>query len=476
MLGVATVVPDTSSGGIAFLARLPLGHARALATKVGVAAALATVVFLLQLGLALLATPSSFRREFPPEGAAAVAAFAFAAGVLASVVAQKTMPAVLVAPMILVGTLVVGAGYPTLVHRINWQYVPLGTFLGGFGFLASTLGAGGVVAYLRGERHRPSYRPGVVALVAIAPLLVAGAGAFSAAHAWSVAHAPSELPALRAHVSPDGRTIAVLTGEVRWTGFETRVVLVTRPSGDAWVLPIRCASDARFSPDGRRCLVREGVDDRTYLVDLDTREVSLPIMGRDDHGALQAYSVKNVDGETTTTEWSWRGSDALPRWLVERPHDDWVVDPTATRALVRDDRTYSIVTLADGASRPLDASPSLLEALASQGEIPYRTWWSPGGTKLLLELPDRRIAAFDGETGRCLDAVAIEPVHGVWPTWTPREPAWSPDETFVVLQDGTHLPLAPSVARVAGKLSALAFVTPSLYVELGKPFHLAPLR
>src|SRR5262249_2751571 len=113
VLGVATVAPDTSSGGTSFLARLPIGPRRVLPAKLlaPLASLLGAICWLRVVhvapGVALgpIVRAGSFGDGVADEVRQSMMRTALPAqwcglgvGCLASVIAHKTMPAVLLAP------------------------------------------------------------------------------------------------------------------------------------------------------------------------------------------------------------------------------------------------------------------------------------------------------------------------------------------------------------------------------------------
>jgi hypothetical protein len=273
ILGVATVAPDSSSGGAAFLVRLPLSPGRVLLGK--------HLAALSWFAVVLGATLASFcwlvpARERPTIGSFlfGLQASALGIGCLASAISPRVLPAVLLAPNLGLACLLVLLGGP----MVAWA-VPPGDGLAQAVFpllgLLALLAAS--VAYLRGEPHRPSARPALLAGLVMGPALAAGMGATGVAHAWTVEAMVPELsvgPGLGV-AAPDHALVAVgLHGE-GWTGREERVALVAAPMVLAGreatvVLPQRGVARPEFSPDARLLLLRATRDPGGWLVDLYT--------------------------------------------------------------------------------------------------------------------------------------------------------------------------------------------------------------
>jgi hypothetical protein len=287
VLGVATVAPDTSSGGLAFLARLPLSPARALLVKAGAAITwwLPTILLVALAVMGALFVPTGMTPLGEAPGflwlvtnMTLYATFAFGAGLLASVVAARSLPAVLVTPSLAITGLLLGSGVPYVALR-----VPMGEVF--TAVVCSLLGAAFVgvafLAYARGDRHRASFRPAMLALGALAPIFLAGFGVTAVAHAWTVERVVPTLAAgpTPGLASPDGAAVAIpLEGE-GWTGLEQRVAVVTRADRQAWVAPVRYAVEPQFSPDSTRLVLRHALDPGGWLGDLATHEL------RELHGA-----------------------------------------------------------------------------------------------------------------------------------------------------------------------------------------------
>lgn len=269
LLGVATVAPDTDSGAIAFLARLPIRESRALAAKV--AAALLMLALLVAAATTIIMTvptgtiPGRFGELLE------VVAVAFAAGLLASVAVRRALPAVVVAPA-LVAVAIWAFGLPTaLVLGIN--------HLDGDALaciLAGAFTAVAFLAYARGDRHRDSRRPAFLAFGAVAFLDLLAFSGMALAHGWSVHEAPRWMHVLSDHPveSRDGRRFALSLGGTHWGAWERRLAVAERSDRSVWLAPLRGAVPLSFSPSGERLLVSSDEGRGGWLLDVPSRTFS----------------------------------------------------------------------------------------------------------------------------------------------------------------------------------------------------------
>src|SRR5690606_12152332 len=109
LLGVALVAPDTSSGAAAFLARQPLGPGRLLGTRL-----LAASCWLAVGSLAIAATWALLGLPSVDTGVVPYVPLGFGLGALASTVAHRTLPALLLTPALLVAAVIVAFALPVV--------------------------------------------------------------------------------------------------------------------------------------------------------------------------------------------------------------------------------------------------------------------------------------------------------------------------------------------------------------------------
>jgi hypothetical protein len=252
LLGVATVAPDTGAGGTAFLSRLPLRPAQVIVGKALCGWLLALVAVAPFLVASAIYDGVDLILGLLP-------AWGFAAGLLASVVAHRVMAALLVAPVLLVVVMLVAGLLPAVALEINGPLPGLAVF-------SVALVAAAVAAFVRGERHRISARPALVAAAILGPLVPLNFAATAGAQAWTYAEVlPGALRVKRA--APAGARVAVAMEADLWTGRERRVAVL---DGDrAWLVPARGAVLPDVSPDGRFLLLRAMFDPGGWIVDLE---------------------------------------------------------------------------------------------------------------------------------------------------------------------------------------------------------------
>jgi hypothetical protein len=291
LLAVAAVAPDRESGATAFLARLPLSNTRALLTKV-----LAAETFAVPTGLALYLVAASSgmtaSMAFVERDLACGAVFAFGLGLLSSVAAHRSLPALLVTPCAGTGVALVALGTPYVLWTIPpW---PLMSFV--------ALGVGAAFAglafttYAHGDCHRVSARPALLALAGALPALLVSLGATTAALAFTTHdHAQLEAGPSLAVASPRGDVLAVPIAANQWIGLHERVALVDQASGEAWVVPARSVGDPDFSPDGSRLLLRSTARTGGWLLDVDSRTMT-PLSGDGVLGFGYRYTIWSGDG------------------------------------------------------------------------------------------------------------------------------------------------------------------------------------
>lgn len=458
VLAVATVAPDRGSGGVAFLARLPLSPGRALAVKAGSALLLlageaAVLLVGLAIGLALEDRPDEHPVFFRASAISWSVAYVFGASLLASVLAPRTMPALLAAPFVVVGFALAGAlGVESgLAMSLT---VPLSTvFAVAF---ALAFGAAAALAYTRGDAHRRSLGPAVLAALVLAPTLPLFVAGTATARSWTIEH---ETPLYRLGpeepvASPDGKLVAVPVVGWLWCGVEERVFVVDAATGAAWPVPVRGAIRPVFSPDGKR-LALHGRENG-WVLDLATRalrpyaalrrdgarlaalswqdgELVLPGGGRklgadeivEDNRhllvprapGLRLLGTDPADGRFLS--WGAEGIvrhgrpsaipplarpevEALFAWPERQVPVAVKLSPSARRAVVawrRPEASYETIDLATGARTPLDVG-----AVGGQVDVAAsveRASFSPDERRVALEIGERT-SFHDVATGGCL--------------------------------------------------------------------------
>lgn len=282
VLGVASVAPDSSSGGAAFLVRLPLSPAQVLRRKL--VAAMAWTLLVSGATLTVFALTPELQRGAGLERLADLLraqVLALGIGCAASVLTPRVLPAVLLAPSLGLVCLLVLLGVPLVAWRIP-PTEGLGQVVApALGLLAL---AAASLAFLRGEPHQASIRPTLLVGAVLGPGLLLGVGATGAAHAWTV---QAVVPGLKVGPVPGTSApglplVAVPLHGRGWTGLEERVAImagrmVFRGEETAAVLPQRGVEGPEFSPDGERLLLRASADPGGWLVDLRTgRSERLP--------------------------------------------------------------------------------------------------------------------------------------------------------------------------------------------------------
>ena len=282
VLGVASVAPDSSSGGAAFLVRLPLSPAQVLRRKL--VAALAWTLLVSGATLTVFALTPELQRGAGLERLVDLLraqVLALGIGCAASVLTPRVLPAVLLAPSLGLVCLLVLLGVPLVAWRIP-PTEGLGQVVApALGLLAL---AAASLAFLRGEPHQASIRPTLLVGAVLGPGLLLGVGATGAAHAWTVQAVVPELKVgpVPGVAAPGLPLVAVSLHGRGWTGLEERVAVMAGRmvfSGEetAAVLPQRGVEGPEFSPDGERLLLRASADPGGWLVDLRTgRSQRLP--------------------------------------------------------------------------------------------------------------------------------------------------------------------------------------------------------
>lgn len=261
VLGVAAVAPDTAAGGVAFLLRLPLRPGRVAAAKTLVAAAWALPV------VAPLLIESR-----QPYTASMYALIGLAAGLLASVISRRVLPALCVAPLIIGTWLLLGVIVPVtaLDAAVGPYSMPA--------MAALSLGLA-ALAFARGDLHRASPRPALIAAVGLAPTFVLVFAGSAAAQAWTLARVvPGALRVREAVALPAGPRLALSLEATVWSGHEVRTAVLE--ADHAWLIPARNACRPAPSPDGRFLLLEDLVGSSGWIVDVSARTVTrLPELG-----------------------------------------------------------------------------------------------------------------------------------------------------------------------------------------------------
>ncbi|MCO5171230.1 MAG: PQQ-like beta-propeller repeat protein [Planctomycetes bacterium] len=401
VLGVAAVAPDTAAGGTAFLLRLPARPVQVAAVKLLVAA----LWVLPALVAALARDPRGVGVGIPCLFAAGLGA-----GALASVVAHRVMPAVLLAPMLLAAFGLMGV-VPLAALRTE----PRGVLA----FLAAPAAIGlasvglAALAFAHGERHRPTPRPALLAGAGLAALAVLSFGSTAAAHAWTLEHvAPGALRAVAATPIPGGGLVVELDAAL-WCGHERRIVVLG--PGDAWQVPLRGVAGPEVSPDGRLVLLA-GFPAGGWLLDLDARTTT-PLPGFEPHRDV----AWGPEGAVTLTR-SHQGLEPVDvlrlapaghedaRVVLHVPGAHYVGLAEDGRALLVDDAGVLASALpAPGAPASTPPAERLVRwpaGLSCQQALPVA-----GGRLLVLD-PEGTVHALDLRTG---DGVALtgwdEPVY-----------------------------------------------------------------
>lgn len=273
VVGVASVAPDSSSGGAAFLVRLPIPAPVVLRHKLA-----ASAVWTLAIGAAVIAvyalTPRLHDGLSGPEnllGLLGAQLLSLGIGCAASVLTPRVLPAVLLAPSVGIMCLLVLLGVPL----VAWRIPPTDGLVQVVAPLTGLLMLGGAaVAYLRGETHRASLKPALLLSSVLLPGLLFGVGATGVAHAWTVESLVPRLQVSGPGAAAPGRALVAIPLSGRsWTGLEQRMVVMAGPmvfggAEGAVVLPQRGVEGPEFSPDGERLLLRASSDPGGWLVDL----------------------------------------------------------------------------------------------------------------------------------------------------------------------------------------------------------------
>ena len=295
LAGVVTLAPDTARGGTAFLFRMPVTPGRIAIAKL---VALATYLpgFALLLLAAHAETPllePAIRYDgalwTPGFGTSYVVLSAtgivlgLSFGLVASVVIGRTIPALLLAPIL------AGVSFFALSFgpALTWDLEPLGFYFVLLPLLSGVALWGAWLAFTRGDPHRESPRPALYAAAVVAPAVAILFGGTGIAQAWTRSSIEEHLlvSARPSVASRDGQRLAVELYAQPWSGVDHHVAVVDRERGEQWVLPQREVWEPSFSPDGQWLLVRNYQQPGGYLVDVEARtSQALPGRSRDGFG------------------------------------------------------------------------------------------------------------------------------------------------------------------------------------------------
>lgn len=494
VLGVAAVAPDTAAGGTAFLLRLPARPVGVAATKL-----LAAALWLLPALAAALARDA---RDLGV-GLPCLSAAGFGAGALASVVAHRVMPAVLLAPLLLV-TFGLLSLLPFAVLGAQPQGF-LAQFAGPTGLGVASVGLA-LLAFARGERHRSTPRPAVIAAGGLATLGVLTFTSTAGAYAWTLEReAPRALAALGAAPLGEGGLVVELEADL-WCGVERRVVTLG-PEG-VWQVPLRQVAWPQASPDGRFVLLTDFRLGGGWLLDVAARTTTrLPryephrdvAWGPDgavtllrSHQGLEpvdllrltpanredARAVLHVpgahyvglaeDGRALLVDDAGVVAGPLPGSVTPAPEVErlvaWPADLVCVAAMPAPGGRLLVLDPA-GELHALDLGSGARVGLGSwEGDALYlhasAVRFAPGGRHAALRLAGSRTVVVDLATGaRVVDALPPSrsgPWSGHGPVWTPDGQAlalpWGP----VVTVDGGERAAVPggAVGFVAGRAVA----------------------
>lgn len=295
LAGVVTLAPDTARGGTAFLFRMPVTPGR-----IAIAKLVALATYLPGFALLLLAAHAETPLSEPAiryDGAlwtpglgtsfavlsATGIVLGLSFGLVASVVIGRTIPALLLAP-ILAGLSFLALSFGP---ALTWDLEPLGFYFVLLPLLSGVALWGAWLAFTRGDPHRESPRPALYAAAVVAPAVAVLFGGTGIAQAWTRSSIEEHLMvSARASVaSRDGQRLAVELYAQPWSGVDHHVAVVDRERGEQWVLPHREVWEPAFSPDGRWLLVRNYQQPGGYLVDVEARTTeALPGRSRDGFG------------------------------------------------------------------------------------------------------------------------------------------------------------------------------------------------
>jgi hypothetical protein len=500
LLGVATVAPDTDSGAVAFLARLPISPSRALAAKV--AAATFWVGAIAAISTASTGMPDGLWHDHFKLGQAL--AVALASGVLASVASPRTLPAMVLAPII-AGLAWIAFVAPVLL--IFWMRAVLdpGAPLV-LGFSAAGI-AIAFVAFARGDRHRASWRPAALALAGVILVDVLSVTSAALAHGWNIHEAPRwmSVRGWQRVESADGSIVALVLEGERWAGFESRIAIVDRVQRSARLLPLRYAEPIALSPDGKRLLAGELSEQDPvggWLVDLETGSVerletavasswviwgARPMIVREGNGAFELCDPRGVvvakqastghivgtvgdrvavldqNGLSLLDPTTGRSEMLIAVETKESDLVDAAISPRGERAVLvvsrpedhpdRNESTFHVLDRSTGARRKFDSALCVDHGFG-------RTPFSPDLSKIVLSSGQESFVV-DLDRGEA-QTFASTGERGA------GHPAWSPDGARLALPWGEVRDLA-SGKGWRGPHAIGAFVTSEVGVTLSEP-------
>jgi hypothetical protein len=298
LFGVASVAPDTETGALAFLARVPLPARTQLLVRWGVAAGLAVATVLASWILErLLVREAGDPLETTGPVVWLLALCAFAAGVASSVAFRRTLTALLLAPVIFGAPALAIAA---LVHALGEGQLRA-LEAGAGASVAPFLLVGAAVAFLRSDLHRATLRPlKIVASAAVMGALVGSGGVY----AWDVAGSDWRLsawPALRDVANKRVLFVQWHRGGLGEIGEQRFVFVPLDGSAARLALPSYEEAPIAVSPDGAKIL---GIaKEELRLIDIATGRVESGPIPRTPFGARRLF----VEEPRAS---SWRGGVA----------------------------------------------------------------------------------------------------------------------------------------------------------------------
>lgn len=367
LLGLATFAPDVETGAASFIATLPVSRRRELVARWGAALALSVVT--LVAGLVILLASGVSRRDLGQIDfmvGAFVAVYAFSSAVLASIVARRTLVALVVA----LGLSLVPV---QVIHSFGQRLDPPFQLDVTVGLLPPFLIICAAWVHLRGDAHTDWRRPALMTAGAVGGLLVAIMGFTTACWALDVPTAPWEVRDVR--LSSSARTALVFElrrnawhGDPSWRGELVDVETLARRE-----LP--AAIDGSFSPSGRTALVALQGDGDMRLVDVATGAATsaqrFRLQRRSDRAEdLQTSSIRLYVASAAPSRIApvvWDGEEPVSvipprRWNGGRasmPEISSLEAASGSRVIERlGDRRF--VREASGSRRPLELPPGFL--------------------------------------------------------------------------------------------------------------------
>jgi hypothetical protein len=249
LVASAAIAPDAESGGLGFMATLPISPAKQLLARLGAAAA--CVVLVCALALGLHAAARGGMGKFPIPDLALLGPFLFLGGALASATIRNTLAAFVVAPVF--------AGLPLALMAIvleTWRWPDLAALLLVVGALS--LMAGVYVAFSRGGTGGRLWSPRALRLGVgtTAGVLVAvfGVSTALAAYDWQGYHYQA-LSLRSADASREIVTVEVRHRLRNRLAYERGATHFVRLTSGALVQIPKGQMPAALSPDGDRLLL-----------------------------------------------------------------------------------------------------------------------------------------------------------------------------------------------------------------------------